>query len=69
MCGNKKHWLPRTRDQLQPKEHNRGGATLVDDDLLKSGEEDVVDMGEGGEAGKRAVEEEDGQRVETEWVI
>ncbi|KAJ4328352.1 hypothetical protein N0V84_001223 [Fusarium piperis] len=64
----KKHWLTRTPGALVASEHNKG-ATMVDDDVVKGGDE-VVDLGDDTE-GQIEIETEElgGKTLETAWVV
>lgn len=56
-----KQWLRRTPGNLIAKQHNKG-ATMVDDDVVKNGCDEIVDLGEDFEFG----DSERGLHVETE---
>jgi hypothetical protein len=65
----KKHWLTWAPGALVAKEHNKG-ATMVDDDVVKKGGDEVVDLGDDTD-GQIEVETEevDGETLEMAWVV
>ncbi|KAK7699088.1 hypothetical protein SLS57_012472 [Botryosphaeria dothidea] len=70
----KKHWLTRAPKELVAKEHNKG-ATMVDDDVLKKGYDNVVDFGDDAECGieieMETIDAEDGgtETLAMAWVL
>ncbi|RFU75779.1 major facilitator superfamily mfs-1 [Trichoderma arundinaceum] len=65
----KKHWLTRAPQGLHTKEYNKG-ATMVGDEAMTRGAEEVVDLGDDTENLVGAETEEiDGKSVTTAWVL